>query len=86
MELRALPGLSRVTRALASPRRAAGSDDDRRTSHGRVGPSETDDAWNHLIGWTEIQQDHVVIRMVNETVEECNELCMPLTRESALED
>jgi hypothetical protein len=81
--MRALPGRRSVIRPLAC-RRQLSSDDDRLPFNRGICLPETDDPGHDLVRKPDINENHVVVRMVNDAVQECNELGVTLDREAAL--
>ena len=81
--MRALPGRRGVIRPLAC-RRQLSSDDDRLAFNRGICLPEADDPGHDLVRKSDINEDHMVVRMVNDTVQECNELGVALDTKAAL--
>jgi len=75
--MRALPGRRGVIRPLAC-RRQLSSDDDRLPFNRGICLPEADDPGYYLVCKSDIDEDHMVVRMVNDAVQESNEIGVAL--------
>lgn len=62
------------------------SDDHRAALDRIICLPEADDARFHMVGWAYVHEDHVVVLVMDESIEQLHELCMTARGKSALED
>jgi len=77
--MRALPRVSRTTRPLAYQRQFS-SDDNRLSFNRRICLPEANQPWHNLVRRSDTNQIHVVVRMVDDALQKCNEFSVALNR------